>query len=62
MRTLLDEGRDLDEADAPLGVRWVKIGRCMEIIKGTAPTRLAGCAAKLRLATDAEVARKSEAP
>jgi hypothetical protein len=53
-RRLLDEGRDLDEADEPLTQRWKKIGEFMAILNATVPTTLAGCLAKLRFLCDAE--------
>jgi hypothetical protein len=46
---------DFDEADAALAERWTRIGECIGIINSSAPTTLAGYAAKLRFATDAEV-------
>ncbi|HZK89969.1 MAG TPA: hypothetical protein VFC56_07485 [Stellaceae bacterium] len=55
IRRLLDEGRDIEEADAPLALRWKRIGECMEVMNSTKPTTLAGCAAKLRFLTDEEI-------
>jgi hypothetical protein len=55
LRRLLDEGRDIDEADPALTERWGRIGQLFEIINATEPTTLAGCAAKLRFLADPEI-------
>jgi len=55
IRRLLDEGRDIEEADAPLARRWKRIGEYMEVMNSTKPTTLAGCVAKLRFLADEEI-------
>lgn len=55
MRRLLDEGRDLNEADDQLTQRWDRIGACIKTIGRTNPGTLAGCAVKLRFLCDPEI-------